>query len=247
MAQCNFKSEARPAPPQPPFNGGAKSFYEQLPHLKMRHPPGTERAYSNLAYGLLEMAMMNVAKKSYSTIIKDRVFDPLGMSHAYLLKDASPSELDSLTAGYHCSERCSAIENMDWLQFGAASNGVAASAHDMSLFLTAMLQEDKSAILNPTSLQLTMRSEALPVGENAGLLTRNTIMWRKKEIEGVGWAYRALGGLHGSSAAIYLMTEHDIAVAVLSNRNLTVSGEGDVAEIAEIILQKSIVSEKKPQ
>ena len=63
----------------------------------------------------------------------------------------------------------------------------------------------------------------------------------KRKVDGFGWVFRAVGGLHGFSSAIYLSPEHDIAVTVLSNRNLTSDkGRGDVAEIAEIILRHTL-------
>ena len=109
--------------------------------MTLQHKPGAARHYSNVGYGLIEMAMMNVSKQSFSTLMQQRLFDPLGMSHSYVLSDADEADTDAMVRGYHCQERCEAIDDLDWEALGSAANGIAASSHDLSLFLTAMLKK----------------------------------------------------------------------------------------------------------
>jgi CubicO group peptidase (beta-lactamase class C family) len=49
--------------------------------------PGAEYAYSNTGYLLLGMIAEKVGKKSFATLAKEKIFDPLGMKHTLVLED----------------------------------------------------------------------------------------------------------------------------------------------------------------
>ncbi|MEU0271565.1 serine hydrolase domain-containing protein [Streptomyces sp. NPDC006307] len=55
-------------------------LWASLARTRLRHPPGTRRHYSNFGVGLLGHLMSHAAGRSYSTLLRDHVLHPLGLT-----------------------------------------------------------------------------------------------------------------------------------------------------------------------
>ena len=61
------------------FNGEKPSLSEQF---SVDFIPGTSHAYSNYGYVLVQMLLEDIAKKSFTNIIDEYIFQPLGMENS---------------------------------------------------------------------------------------------------------------------------------------------------------------------
>ncbi len=67
---------------RPPLAGYTiDKLYEFLSTYLPDYEPGTHYEYANVGFGLLGIALARRADKSYETLLKERVCDPLGLGH----------------------------------------------------------------------------------------------------------------------------------------------------------------------
>ncbi|WP_157976459.1 serine hydrolase domain-containing protein [Parahaliea mediterranea] len=119
-------------------------------------PPGERAAYSNWASALAGLIVANVSGMTFSDYVQRNIFDALGMAHASF-REPLPPELDklmtrayALRAGRYVEKPFEIISNF------APAGAVSVSAHDMTLFARALLNEgswEGRRILRPETLQ----------------------------------------------------------------------------------------------
>ncbi len=221
------------------------AFFNQLPALQFLAEPGSERHYSNLGFGLLGLAMENVTQRSYEYLLQSNILDPLGMKRTYVLDYKDENLRSKLARGFRCGRGCGLTPLYDLRWSMLSSNGLVSSSHDLGLLLTSLLKMEKNPIISPDSFQLSLQAQSYTRGDKTSRRSRNTVMWREKEIKHIGKVYRSFGGLPGSAAAMYYVPEHDIGVSVLSNRTHD-RYEGGVEDIAETLLYHSIMNKINP-
>ncbi|MEM7661091.1 MAG: serine hydrolase domain-containing protein [Pseudomonadota bacterium] len=99
--------------------------------------PGTEYEYSNLGYAILGQIIQNITGKSYADVLKQRIFDPLGMTRSTLeysdLPKANRAVGYNLIAGEYVIEPVLASGTFDPL------GGVWTTANDYTKLMTWML------------------------------------------------------------------------------------------------------------
>jgi CubicO group peptidase (beta-lactamase class C family) len=69
-----------------------------LSTLKLTRPVGSKFEYCNTNYNVLGLIVEAASGKSYADYIQQHIFDPLGMRHSYVSKDAA--QQDGLAVGY---------------------------------------------------------------------------------------------------------------------------------------------------
>jgi len=79
----------------------------------MDFQPGQRWHYSNTGYYLLGLVLQKVSGKSYSAFLKERIFDPLGMSHT---RESDPTAvIPNRAAGYQVDD-AGVLRNRDAMQ-----------------------------------------------------------------------------------------------------------------------------------
>ncbi len=75
---------------------------EFVKHKPVVHfQPGERYEYSNTGYALLALIIERVAKESFGTFLKNKIFDPLGMSNTSVYQSRyAPRVLKNYTVGY---------------------------------------------------------------------------------------------------------------------------------------------------
>jgi CubicO group peptidase (beta-lactamase class C family) len=115
--------------------------------LKPEFAPGSRWSYSNPGYVLLGCLIGKVTGRPYGELLRDRVFNPLGMKTARVVSEADI--VPHRAAGYHLAD--GGLKNQDW-----CSPSVNATA-DGGLYVTArdMIAWDRGirakAVLKPES------------------------------------------------------------------------------------------------
>jgi CubicO group peptidase (beta-lactamase class C family) len=190
-----FDGEAVPNPEQTISRYGFVAFM-----------PGTRFEYSNIGFRLLDVAVSNASRRSYSEYLRDEIFAPLGMAHSSLGADARWAS----KAAVRYDSMKKPIPS--YLTDHPGSGDVWSSAYDMlrfGVFHTGMLLPGQDQVITAQSVR-AMQTDANP-----------------SEIQyGLGWGlrtdrgYRVVehgGGQPGVSAQLTLYPDERLAIVVLSN------------------------------
>ena len=81
-----------------------------LTHPKLLYQPGEKWRYSNVNYMLLTKIVAQISGKKFSQFAKERIFEPLGMSHT-LIHDDITQVIPNRSQGYNNRD----ADNTDWM------------------------------------------------------------------------------------------------------------------------------------
>lgn len=118
-----------------------QQFIGQIDPPQLRKQP----AYSNLGFGLLGAIAANAAGKSYSSALKELVFEPLGMFHSSV--GISNDMKSNLALGFGQGAQ---IPNWNFDAL-AGAGAVLSSAEDMVQFIKRNIEEDDSSAFKSLS------------------------------------------------------------------------------------------------
>lgn len=151
-------------------------IYKRIKTVPLGFQPGEKWAYSNLGYVTLGILVNRVTGKFYGDFLKERVFDPLGMTTARVINEADiiPNRAD----GYVLAK--GELKNQAWVS--PSLNTTA----DGALYLTVLDMAKWEAALNGGKLLQKTGYEAMwaPVKLNDG----------KKHPYGFGWMFADANG-----------------------------------------------------
>ncbi|HJU40322.1 MAG TPA: serine hydrolase, partial [Tahibacter sp.] len=124
-----------------------RTLVASLANVTLARAPGTAFEYSNYATMLLSVALARLADTDYETLLRERVFAPLSMSHAYVAK--RPDGV-SAAAGHMSNGRATP----PWTLPGnlAGVGGVRATLDDMIAYVQAQLGLRDSTIADAIAL-----------------------------------------------------------------------------------------------
>jgi CubicO group peptidase (beta-lactamase class C family) len=106
-------------------------------HRPLTSPPGTKYEYSNSGYLLLGHVLEKVSRKSYGQLLRELIFQPLGMRHTTL--DDNAQLIPKRASGYRASGRTrSNAEFVDtsWLY---SAGGIHSTVGDLLIWERALL------------------------------------------------------------------------------------------------------------
>ncbi len=117
---------------------------ETILDQKLRFKPGSQQAYSNSGYGLLAIIIELVSEQSYTTFLKENLFEPAGMDRTGFYRDRLWAE-DEVAVGYE-GRKIGEINSpyywphMTWALIGGG--GMVSSVGELYKWILA-LQTDK--------------------------------------------------------------------------------------------------------
>jgi len=128
-----------PQKPDDPQAGIVNYYLNQMAHAPVG-PPGKQYHYSDTAYVILGLVIEHLTGRSLHSLLRERIFDPLGLDHTYLTYASDPDSakwefdvadfylgpLAAVTAGVNMS--------FDW-----AGGGEVSTAGDLNRFLHGLL------------------------------------------------------------------------------------------------------------
>ena len=108
-------------------------------NLTPRDIPGRKAYYTDTNYHLLGLIVENVCEKPFHAVLKNLVFDPLGMKHAYMLHCSEPMDASPHPeAGFYSREtRLNDIRGFAGIDY--AGGGVVAPLEDLLLLMKALV------------------------------------------------------------------------------------------------------------
>lgn len=179
---------------------------------------GREYVYSNFAYGVLDRVISRVSGKGYSQFMREEVFEPLGLSRTsvHFTPDLAPHVVQNYDAAGK------PLAPLAYDHDGASA--VHSSVHDLIRFGLFHLKNrvpGQKAILSPDSLDLLhepsplIASGASEIGES-----RMAMGWGIIGLAGQRFVI-ASGSAPGSMSRLTLISEKNLAVALLCNASLS--------------------------
>lgn len=122
----------------------------QLRQIKLHSKPGKLYSYQNVAYSLIGEVLQSAAGKTYQELMREKVFDPLGMKNASLTYDDIIRNGNVAQPHLFRKRRWRPIPISDKYYNAAPAGGVNASITDMAHWLIALLGNRQDVVTSQT-------------------------------------------------------------------------------------------------
>jgi CubicO group peptidase (beta-lactamase class C family) len=198
-------SNLRPANGSDPYaDYTAQRLYEFLSGHTLRRDPGSQYEYSNLGVGLLGHVLALRAGKPYEELLRERIWQPLGMGSTAVT--LTPPLRARLALGHN--PRGGVVPNWEFLAL-AGAGAIRSTAADMLRFLAAQLHPERGPLGRTMALTHAERAPVGSSGMGIGLgwhIRRgdgNPIVWHNGGTAG----YRSFAGFRpGQRTAVVVLT-----------------------------------------
>ena len=109
-------------------------------NLKPRAQPGKKTYYTDTNYHLLGLIIEKIYKKPFHAVLKELIFNPLGMKQSYMLQYSEPEEKPQAPeAGFYIDQtRLNDIKGFAGIDY--AGGGIVAPLEDLLLFMEALVE-----------------------------------------------------------------------------------------------------------
>jgi CubicO group peptidase (beta-lactamase class C family) len=180
----------------------------EIAALPLDFAPGDRWSYSNSGYVMLGVLIGKVTGTFYGDLLRQKVFEPLGMTTARVISEADI--VPNRAAGYRLAD--GVLKNQNWvspLLNTTADGALYLTALDMAAWEVALARNE---LLRPESLRLMWT----PVTLNDGSTAEYGFGWSVSEMRGQRVIQHS-GGWQGFGAHIARYVDHALTVVVLSN------------------------------
>jgi CubicO group peptidase (beta-lactamase class C family) len=202
----------------------------------LRSPVGSELSYSNLGYSLTGYVMGLILNKSYEEVMKEILFQPLGMTSAtYKIEEA----LKQFFAKGHYGDYAAPVVQVPMLPAG----GLYVSANDLGKFISFHLSKGNvggQQLINPSLFADMYRSQyphESDFGYGLGIYSCQKIRNAK--------VYQHSGGGYGYQTLMQWVPEYHVGVVVLENSDPS-NNEGVSRRLLEWIIDEKTKPKAEP-
>lgn len=182
--------------------------------------PGGDFHYSQSNYIALGIIIEAVTGRELADVYRERIFEPLGMSHAYLPREDAPFDpwgytnllglLDVDFPSKYLGRSANWLNSASW-----SAAGIVATARELVIFLSAMLEE---RLFSGEGLaSATDWMENRPGDPGAGEYGMGLFRSRYEAFSTVGHT----GLMPGSGAVMQWIPELDVYIGAVTNTDLT--------------------------
>lgn len=176
---------------------------------RLAHQPGARFEYSNLAMGLLGVALAKRTEKTFEQLLQERILKPLQMESTAIA--LTPALRGRLAEGFTADAQPSANWDIPTL---AGAGGIRSTARDMARYVSAHLGKGPNHLVNACGTTHTQRAK---VGPNTGI----GLAWFRQSERDILFHNGMTGGY---ASYCGLDTKNRIGVIVLTN---TAGGTAD--------------------
>jgi beta-lactamase class C len=184
--------------------------------------PGEMYSYQNVAFSVIGDVISAASGKSFETMMKERLFGPLRMTHASLSYEDILSNSNVAQPHLYRNHKWNRIPISTTYYNVAPAGGINASITDMAKWMVALIGERKD-IISDSSLRTIYKPEIKATAKN-----RNFNKWSriKKSFYGLGWrvihfqedtlVYHG-GYVNGYRSEVAIHPSRKIGICVLAN------------------------------
>ena len=202
-----------------------------IPATSALRPPGEAYAYSNIGYGILGLALQRAAGRPFMELVRELVFEPLGMTSSYFV--VPDSARSRLAAGYVNLDDGTVDPRVPRAEhrgrgYKVPNGGVYSTVGDLARFVMAMtgaLAPEEFPGADSRSAMLTDWTPLRPVRTGSGDDDVDDAI-RRRSGYGLGFQVREIAGVtmagHSGSVAgytAYLVFDPDSRTGVILLRN----------------------------
>lgn len=202
------------------------ALLEALKQVKLAQAPGERFEYSNYASMLLSYALARRAGRDFETLLREDLFEPLGMKTAYI--NRKPDGVRE-AVGHLPNTQATSAWHFDTDLAGVG--GVRATLEDMVAYVQGQLGRTTTSIAPALSLTQRRLPGKTPIAMN----------WLIAPLNGREWREHA-GGTGGFSSFVAFDREGDRGVVVLSDTSMTSLGGIDTFGLG--LLDPSVPAQK---
>jgi CubicO group peptidase (beta-lactamase class C family) len=145
-----------PTNPYPDYP--VERLYEFLSGYELTRDIGAEYEYSNLSAGLLLHALARRAGMDVESLLRERVFRPLGMTSTVV--SLTPALKSRMSTPHTSVFRLAPTPRWDFTEAFAGAGALRSSANDLLTFLAANLGYTKTALSGAMARMLAVRRDA---------------------------------------------------------------------------------------
>lgn len=218
------------------------TMLHQLRDVNLIGKPGKLYSYQNVAYSIIEEVLQNATGKPYNTLMKEKVFMPLGMENASLTYKEIIANQNVARPHLTRRRKWRTVPISDKYYNVAPAGGINASITDMAHWLNALLGNRPDVITEETLTKLYT-----PV-VNARSKNRSyrKVGQIKDTYYGLGWRILNFaddtliyhgGYVNGYRSEVALNYHDKIAICILANAPGDVADDG-IPEFMQLYLEK---------
>lgn len=177
----------------------------------LAHTPGERFDYSNIGYEILGALVERLSGQSYPDFVRERIFEPVGMTNSFSRPDTARLALPHRARGYDVDGERYTLNDADPLDELVGSGSVYASVEDMARYEWALTT---GALVRPATL-----TEAFePTTLTDGSLSPYGFGWELSEDPDLPYVGHS-GAWVGFLSYYLRFPEERLAIIVLSNRS----------------------------
>ncbi|HET7553863.1 MAG TPA: serine hydrolase domain-containing protein [Gemmatimonadaceae bacterium] len=198
-----------PANMSDPYAGySAEKLYHFLDSYELPRAPDSTYEYSNLGAGLLGFLLSRHAGKPFAELLKERIFQPLGMSGSYVAELGEST--DTRLAQGHAEGK-----PVPFWHFGSleGAGAVRSSTRDLLRLIGAELHPERTSMAKAIELSQKIRFHASPQLALA-------LGWHVVQLPDRSSLYWHNGGTGGARSFVGFVPEAGAGVVVLMNEAL---------------------------
>ncbi|GAB3511006.1 hypothetical protein GCM10027341_50010 [Spirosoma knui] len=211
-----------------------RQIVDSIRHQPLSFVPGAKFEYSNSNYFLIGYLIEQVSGLSYPDYLKQKIFDPIGLTHTYY--EVPATIVPNRVQGYEKIEN--EYQNADFISMALfySAGGLISTTEDLFRWNEAIR---KGLLLKKETLKNVFRPYTLADGTLSDY--------------GYGWFIRKLGGSqsieHGGSIfgfrseAIFLPQENVYVVGLFNGRQLNTDEQELCYDLTKLMLGKSAFAE----
>ncbi len=212
-----------------------RQIVDSIRHQPLSFIPGSKFEYSNSNYFLLGYLIEQVSGLSYPEYLKQKIFDPIGLTHTYY--EGPASIMPNRVQGYEKTENAYHTADFISMTLFYSAGGLISTTEDLFRWNEALRQ---GILLKKETLEKAFRPYTLGDGTVSDY--------------GYGWFIRKLEGTtsieHGGSIfgfrseAIFLPRKNIYVVGLFNGRQQNTDEQDLCYELVKLILGKSVSPER---
>jgi CubicO group peptidase (beta-lactamase class C family) len=174
--------------------------------------PGELFSYNNSGFAVLGAVLEKVSGKAVETLLRERIFDPLEMAHAFL--NAGEVITEDFSVGHRSGEDGPEVAR-PWRMPRATLpvGGIVTNAGDLLRYARDLMHPSGSRLLDAGSItRLWTPQLEIHAADRSSVC----LSWMRRELAD-GFMVSHSGGTNGQVTYLILLPEHEFAAAVLTN------------------------------
>lgn len=206
----------------------AKDLVRNLRNLEMTAEPRVKFQYCNFMYLALSLVVETVTGKPLGDVLRELIWEPLGMSSTYFALDAAQSAPEHLATGYcwdEDAEKYTEVPHMSVVELSGAG-GIISTAADYAKWVKCLLHE-AAPFSVAAHKEIRMPRIVAGMPEQGRDITMYGLGWQRALYRG-HLMYTHGGGLEAFGAQVYWFPDAEFGVVAFANTSTTSNAAGDV-------------------